>query len=510
MAVREGGSSARGTHIKTPINTMKTGSNLLTDIVIRRAITSMRKDVKQGLGVPKKRLSDGACLYLVLSLSTATEGGVNSRWVFMKQKSKSFPRLLEIGLGSYPAVKIAQAREKRKAIEEMIAAGLDPQEEKRKERQRRQEEEQERRRRVQTFSMVAERYIAKNETSWALTDPRRAQKNRGLVKNHMEPIFDRVPVNEISWREAVALVQFIKDKGLSRSQLEKCAGLCKDVLRFAMSEGLRDESKAFPFDQTGPYAVEAKPLLDALKRERHFAALRPEDAPAFFADLVARKPTVSGNALIFVMLTALRSNAATGAAWSNVHLDEERPYLVVPDGAGRGTRKTKKQGAYRCLLSSYAIDFLRSLPVLAGSPYLHSSNGIRPVSREIVRLLIIQMTKEREARGLPGWRDYEQELDKDGLHPCASVHGMRSTFRTWVGENRNSFDVVAAEMILDHDTAKSKMDAYKTYDRSKLEAERLKILEAWGRYLVTGRNPDEPDGEPCEGWNRLLASAARE
>ena len=118
--------------------------------------------------------------------------------------------------------------------------------------------------------------------------------------------------------------------------------------------------------------------------------------------------------------------------------------------------------------------------------------------------------KEREARGLPGWRDYEQELDKDGMHPCASVHGMRSTFRTWVGENRNSFDVVAAEMILDHDTAKSKMDVYKTYDRSKLEAERLKILEAWGRYLVTGRRPDEPDGEPCEGWSRLVAGALRE
>lgn len=489
---------------------MKTGSNQLTDIAIKRKTSAFKKEVEQGLKVRRRLVSDGACLYLALSPSQTQGGGVNRRWIFLKQKSKSFPRLLEMGLGSYPAVTLTKAREERKKIEEMIAAGLDPQVERQRERQRREEEELERRRRVQTFSMIAERYIAKNETAWALSDPRRAQKDRGLVKNHMGPIFDRVPVNEISWREAVALVRSIKDKGLSRSQLEKCAGLCKDVLLFAMSEGLRDESKAFPFDQMGPYAVEARPLLDALKQERHFPALRYEDAPAFFAELVARKPTISGNALIFVMLTALRSNAATGAAWANVHLDEEPPYLVVPDGAGRGTRKTKKQGAYRCLLSSYAVDFLKSLPRLAGSPYVHSTNGVKPVSREIVRLLILQMTKEREARGLPGWRDYEQELDKDGLHPCASVHGMRSTFRTWVGENRNSFDVVAAEMILDHDTAKSKMDVYKTYDRSKLEAERLKILEAWGRYLVTGRRPDEPDGEPCEGWSRLVAGALRE
>ena len=489
---------------------MRTGSNLLTDIAIKRKISAFKKEVEQGLNVRKRLVSDGACLYLALFPSKGTEGGVNSRWIFFKQKSKSFPSLLEMGLGSYPAVTLTQAREKRKAIEEMIAAGLDPREEKQKERQRREEEELERRRRTETFSMVAERYIAKNETLWARKNMRRAQKSRGLVNNYLGPIFDRVPVNEISWRQAVALVQLIKDKGLSRSLVRKCANLCREVLQFAVTEGLRDESKAFPFDQSGPYAVEARPLLDAMKQDTHFAALRPEDAPAFFAELLARKPSVRRNALIFVMLTALRSNAATGAAWANVHLDEETPYLIVPDGADRGTRKTKDQGGYRCLLSSYAVSFLRSLPMLVGSPYLFSAKGNKPVTRENVRYLIDKMTEEREAQGLQGWRDREQKLEENGLSPVATVHGMRVTFRTWVGENRKSFDVLAAEMILDHDTAKSKMDVYKTYDRSELIPERLKILEAWGRYLVTGRRPDEPDGEPCEGWRRLLSGALRE
>ena len=162
---------------------MKTGSNLLTDLAIKRKISAFKQEVKEGLNVRRRLVSDGACLYLALSPSKMPGGGVNCRWIFLKQKSKSFPRLLEMSLGSYPAVTLTKAREKRKETEEKIAAGLDPQIEKQKERQRREEEELERRRRVQTFSMIAERYIAKNETAWALSDPRRAQKDRGLVIN---------------------------------------------------------------------------------------------------------------------------------------------------------------------------------------------------------------------------------------------------------------------------------------------------------------------------------------
>ena len=44
------------------------------------------------------------------------------------------------------------------------------------------------------------------------------------------------------------------------------------------------------------------------------------------------------------------------------------------------------------------------------------------------------------------------------------------------------------------------------YDRSKLKFRRLEIVEAWGRYLITGKYPDEPDGEPCEGWKKIIGA----
>ena len=120
------------------------------------------------------------------------------------------------------------------------------------------------------------------------------------------------------------------------------------------------------------------------------------------------------------------------------------------------------------------------------------------------------MNKDRKALGLKEWRDDDQPLGKDGKYPEVVPHGVcRATFRTWVGEddhdNNVRFPWAAAELVLDHcqDRVKGGRVA-KVYDRSKLKKTRLEIVEAWGRFLITGRYPDEPDGEPCEGWRKIL------
>lgn len=70
---------------------------------------------------------------------------------------------------------------------------------------------------------------------------------------------------------------------------------------------------------------------------------------------------------------------------------------------------------------------------------------------------------------------------------------------------------LAVELALDHSEGAAKNDRYRgAYDRRRMPKERRELVEAWGRYLVTGRYPNEEDGEPCEGWRRLLAGADRE
>lgn len=458
----------------------------------------------------RKVLNDGGCLRLIIVMN-ADKTAANARWEFYKKKGKTLAKDCTVGLGPYPRVSLAEARAKRNEIVAMLNAGVDPKAEKARRREEAAQAALEERRKASTFREVAKHYIAENEASWALTNSRRAVKERGYLENHVGPVFGDKPVGEVNFRDALQLVQAIADKGLSRDLVTKCRQFTKDVLAYAMSEGLRDESAPFPFDMAGPYGVKAKPILEAMPRGENMPALKPEEAHAFFAELTARPPSVSRNALIFAMLTTLRVSAVAGAQWAAVNWEE--PYLEVSDGEGIGTRKTKKQGSYLSYLSSYAVALLKTISPVTDSPYIfvgEKGGGDSHITREAIRNVIKRMNKDRKALGLEEWRDDDRPLGKDGKYPEVVPHGVcRATFRTWVGEddhdNNVRFPWAAAELVLDHcqDRVKGGRVA-KVYDRSKLKKSRLQIVEAWGRFLVTGRYPDEPDGEPCEGWRRIL------
>lgn len=461
---------------------------------------------------PQRRvLNDGGCLRLIITMN-ADKTSANARWEFYKKKGKTLAKDYTEGLGSYPLVGVAEAREKRNAIVAKLNAGIDPREERARERAERAQAALEERRKATLFSEVAERYIRANEAVWSQKNPMRALKSRGLVKNHIGPVFDVKPVGDLDFNDAVRFVQSISDKGLSRSLLRKCIDLSREVFKTAQGEGARSLEAPFPFDRSTPYSVLADPIIETLKPEGNFAALAPEDAPEFFADLCAREPSTGRNALIFAMLTALRLNGVTGAKWSAINWEDQK--LVVPDGVGSGTRKIKGGGDYDCYLSSYAIAFLKSLSVGAYSPYLFTGTTGGPVSENNVRGVIHRMNKARRNLGLKEWRDYERPLDKNGEFPAVSPHGIsRTTYRTWIAEDIHSnderFNQTAAEMNMDHKTNVEKAQGGSVasrYIKAKRKNRRLEIADAWGRYLVTGKYPDEPDGPPCEGWLKIIGA----
>ncbi len=493
------------------LNPPKKAENPAKDAALREQ--TPQKEGEEAPKEPSKRrvLNDGGCLRLIIAMN-ADKTAANARWEFYKKKGKTLAKDYTEGLGSYPQVGVAEAREKRNAIVAKLNAGIDPREERARERAERAQAVLEERRKETTFADVAERYIRANEAVWSLKNPRRAEKSRGLVNNQIAPVFGPKPVGEIDFNDAVRLAQSIADKGLSRSLLRKCTDFCKVVFMQAQADGLRDAAAPYPFDMSGPYAVKVAPIIESMKPEQNHPALAPEDAPAFFADLCRREPSMGRDALIFTMLTTLRINAVTGAKWSAVNWDE--PMLVVPDGAGRGVRKTMKGLGvpYNSYLSSYAVQFLQHLSNSAFSPYIFTSDGNGPLTRETVRNVITRMNNDRRAEGLKEWRDYEKPLDEDGEYPEVVTHGVtRATFKTWTAEdthgNDGRFNPVAVELVMDHSAEKAKGGRVQiAYDRSKLKMRRLEIVEAWGRYLVTGKYPDEPDGEPCEGWKKIIGA----
>jgi hypothetical protein len=118
---------------------MARATNKLTDAACKAAS-------KPGL------LSDGGGLYLAVKPSGAKS------WAFVWKASG---KRREMGLGPYPAVRLARARALAADAREAIAEGRDPIAEKRKEVE-------------PTFGEAADRFLASNEAAWR-NDKHRAQ-----------------------------------------------------------------------------------------------------------------------------------------------------------------------------------------------------------------------------------------------------------------------------------------------------------------------------------------------
>jgi integrase len=69
-----------------------------------------------------------------------------------------------------------------------------------------------------------------------------------------------------------------------------------------------------------------------------------------------------------------------------------------------------------------------------------------------------------------------------GLRGEATIHGFRSSFRTWAGDETH-FDRVSVELCLAH---KAGDDTELAYRRSDSLEKRRAVMESWGQYCCGG------------------------
>ena len=172
------------------------------------------------------------------------------------------------------------------------------------------------------------------------------------------------------------------------------------------------------------------------------------------ADALARvDATPSGAAvklaLRFVVLTAARSGEARGATWNEIDT-EAHTWTIPPERmkAGRPHRVALSRAAMSVLEQARGLD--------DGSGLIFPS----PVKRG----------RRLDAKTL------RNALQVAGVE--ASVHGFRTSFRSWAAETGQRWD--AAETCLAHAIGS---DVERSYQRSDLLEARRPIMEAWGDYL---------------------------
>jgi integrase len=364
----------------------------------------------------------------------------------------------EMGLGGYPGVTLAQAREAAALARAKIRQGIDPIEEAAKARQLLRLAQAN----AVTFERAASSYIEIHEPAWS--NQKHAQQWRNSLSTHAYPKIGAMLVRDI---ETVHVMDVLEP--LWRTKTETATRLrsrIEAVLDWATTKGYRDGLN--PARWKG-HIENLLPAPSKIAKEKHHPALAVKDASAFVQAL-RQLDGVGARALEFGILTAARSGEIRGATWGEIDL--EAAEWTIP------AERMKMKSAHRVPLAARALELLRALRVVreTGEPLPPPARGElvfkgmrgSELSDATLNAVIARMNKGES----PRWVDA-----RDG-RPVVQ-HGFRSTFRDWVAELTNYPNEVA-EMALAH-TIGSKVES--AYRRGDLFEKRRNMMNDWAAFL---------------------------
>jgi len=360
---------------------------------------------------------DGAGLQLVVSPTGAR------KWVFRFQWQG---KAREMGLGAFPETTLEQARDAAREARKLAKAGIDPIADKGTEKT------------VPTFGEFADAVAAD------LAEGFRNAKHRAQWKMTLEvyakPMRSR-PVDAIDTADVLAVLKPLwTAKPETASRLR---GRIEKVLNAAKAKGYRSGEN--PAAWRG-HLENLLPKQSKLTRGHH-AAMPYANVPAFVAALRERDATAA-LALEFTILTAARSSEALEAEWSEIDLDAK--VWTVP------AARMKPGRVHRVPLTDRAIEILRAMDKARVSKFVFpGQKQNRPLSSMAMEMVLRRM----KVAG-------------------ATVHGFRSSFRDWAG-NETAFPRDLAETALSHVIGDKVEQAYR---RSDALERRRELMQAWANY----------------------------
>lgn len=374
---------------------------------------------------------DGAGLYLIVSPT----GG--RKWVFrFSWRSK----VTMMGLGSADAISLAKARELRDEARRTLVGGQNPIEARREAAKASAGKP--------TFGEVADALIEAKASEWR--NAKHCEQWRMTLGEYCQPIRS-MPVDKIDTEAVLSVLQPLwRERSETASRLR---GRIESVLDAARARGHIPRNEANPARWRG-HLDKLLPKRPALSRGHH-AAMPYADVPAFVARL-RRREALAAMALELCLLTATRSGEVLCARWPEINLREK--IWTVP------AKRTKAGREHRIPLSNRAMAIFEKLAAAKTSDFVFPGQREgKPLSNMAMEMVLRRMGVEN-----------------------ATVHGFRSAFRDWAG-NETHFPREVAEAALAHVVGDKAEQAYR---RSDALEKRRALMEAWAAYCEpkTGSN----------------------
>lgn len=341
----------------------------------------------------------------------------------------------DMGLGGFPDVPLAQAREKAREARTKIEQGLDPI----LERERALSALRAEQAKSMTFEAACIALIDAKSDEWR-NAKHRAQWTASL-ETYAYPTIGKLQVGDIGQAHVLNVLQPIwREKTETANRLR---GRIEQVLDWARVRGFREGEN--PARWRG-HLDKLLPAPTKIASVTHHRALPIDTMPSFMADLRQRKG-ISARALEFLVLTAARSGEVRGTTW--LEIDMEAAVWTVP------AERMKAHKEHRVPLSPQALALLADLPRIEGDELVFPA----PRGGLLSDMTLTAVMRRMEVDAVP--------------------HGMRSTFRDWAAE-RTQFPREVAEMALAHSIGNAVEAAYR---RGDLFAKRAEMMAAWSAFL---------------------------
>lgn len=347
----------------------------------------------------------------------------------------------EIGLGSYPEIPLAKAKERAIEQKDLIAKGIDPIEEKKRARALLLSSQS----KAITFDEAADKVHKKKSNEFS--NAKYSAQWISAIRTYASPIIGDMHPEDI---ELAHIVKVLEPIWIEKNDTaKKLRGNIEAIINWTIVSGFRKSEN--PARWKGHLdAILEKP--SKVHKVKHHAAMPVDDMPSFMPQL-RKVQGLSARALEFTILTATRSGEVRGAKWDEINL-AERVWTVPAE-------RMKARKEYRVPLSDAAIELLKALPRFADNNLVFPS----PRGGTLSDMSLLAVLKRMKIDVVP--------------------HGFRSTFRDWCGE-RTNYPHEVAEMALAH-TIQSKTE--RAYRRDDLFPKRALMMQDWANFINTPITP---------------------
>ena len=324
------------------------------------------------------------------------------------------------GLGSYPRVSLAMARDKARDNAERVAQGEDIRQPERK---------------VPKLAELFDEVIAIRSPGWTNS---RTMDWWLTAKACYKPIWDK-SVADVTSADALRPINLLLHE--HKKKAREVLSILSTVMKWAVAEGYR---------ATNPAGREHIHSLGKVQAAEHYQSLPPGelgDALGIIRDCDAWWAVKA--CLIFLALTGVRSGECRLATWDE--FDLEKAVWTVP------ASRMKNRVAHRVPLSIEVMELLAYALFQGGGEgfvFPAERGGALSDSKSISGLLL--------------------ELDI-GCVP----HGFRSSFSNWAGGV--GIPEAVSEMVLSHKPSAAIVKVYRTSDFFE---QRVPVMQQWAEYLI--------------------------